>query len=224
MSITLGEFKTALRRNILKDEDPESPRWSNEEITDYFQWALEAFTAHTALPKRVTFPAVGREYELPEDIYEPLDTSGLVYVDDGCGNQSFYRPVKTTTEDGISLNADRGFWTRPITTLRLTSDPPQGDLVVEYYAYYPAPAGPDDDAYELPVPRWAIPALSYLVGAHALAGLAMRSSNIRQWSQSPDRGDPEDNPLRVQQEWMLKMYENELARHPKQNRSNHLWE
>jgi hypothetical protein len=49
---------------------------------------------------------------------------------------------------------------------------------------------------------------------------AVSSANIDRWKASPDRGEPEDNALRKQSDWMIRQYEIMIDRHTRQDREN----
>ncbi len=218
---TWGVFREQIRRSILKDEGGVRPRWSDELLLDCVNWAIDEFCAHTAVATGVEYAASGvGPYELPDNIYEKIEHAGQVYVKPLVNslsiNYEYLNPVRYTS--GLDMTASAGFYEWPQGQLYLVNAPQGGAIVgVRYYAYYNALVADND---LVPVPRWALPAIGYLTAAYAITGDSIKSANIRQWSESPEKGGPEDNSLRVQQQWLLEMYQRELTKFPRQDREN----
>lgn len=225
---TLAEFTAMLRRSILND--PVGTKWDDAAVLDYLNWSLDTLCAHTALPSTMTIAdgdakdgggtwdlSTDTVFTLPSDLYEGADvsTTGRVYIVNST-RVTYLDPVQYTP--GMTLANRNGFTEWPQGTLSLGEAPGTGTtLYVNYFAYYPHPT---EDTDLIAAPQWSITAISYLCGAHALAKYGMRAADIRQWIDKDDRGNPEDNPLRAQQEWFIRRYEYEISRHPKQDRSN----
>jgi len=219
MTLTLLSFRNSVRRSVLKDVNPTTPRWSDSEISDFIAWSLDTFAHHTAQATSVSYTGVtGTTFTLPDNLFESLDESGQVYLKSG-DTIKYLAPVRYANDR--SVFSDDGFYTFPDKTLNLVKTPVVNgsttDLIVRYFAYYNHPVQNTDT---IDVPRWAVAALSYLVGAHSLAGVGMRSANISQWKEKPEAGGPEHNALRKQQEWFLEMYNLEIDRRHPQDRTN----
>jgi hypothetical protein len=217
---TWGAFRTQIRRSILADVSEKRARWSDEILMDCVNWAMDEFCAHTAVATAVQYAASGvGPYPVPENIYEKLEHAGMVYLTSEGASPTDYEylnPIRYT--EGLDLTADRGFYEWPEGSLYLAKAPSESGIVgIRYYAYYNTIVTDED---EMPVPRWALPAIGYLTAAYALSGDAIKSANIRQWAESPEKGTPEDNSLRRQQEWMLELYHRELSKFPRQDREN----
>jgi hypothetical protein len=220
--ITWAEFKASIRRSILKDNNPDEEtgeyRWSDDELFDFMSWALSQVARHTAVATATSVTVTGQEYDLPSNTLstEPFDINGVVRIVSSAGNVKYLDPIKYT--GNLSYYGSEGFYTIG-SRLVLTTQPKDTDRIeIEYFAHYDVPDSDDD---VISVPRWMIPPLSYLVGAHALSGAGLKTSFIRQWGARPDTGTPEHNPLKVQQKWFFDLYESEMAKHPPQDRTNH---
>lgn len=220
---TWGELLQHIRLAILKDNTPDEEtgeyRFSTEELLICAGWALSQFAAHTAMATSVVFtPATGTTYELPAEIYDGDTLEQVISVGFYDGKElNYLDPVRYT--DGMSPNKEiTGFSIFPD---RILNIPQAGNeastLTLRYFAYWPTPSAPEDI---IQTPRWAEVGLCYLIGAHALAGAGLKAAVIRQWGARPDTGSPEDNPLRVQQEWFMKLYECELRKRLPQDRIN----
>lgn len=205
---TWGVFRSQIRRSVLKSLTQDT--WGDEALKDMMGWALQTFAAHTAMPSGVTYTgATGTVFTLPDNIYSPLDETGVVYLVTTSGFEAvnpYYR-----TEDGQSYD----IWGNDL-IFREELDGSK-DLQIKYFAYYPEPSSDSD---EIMVPGWAFSALSYLMGALALTPEGVQSANIRQWNDRYDSGNPEHNSLRAQQEHFIKLYEREIGRHVRQDREN----
>lgn len=237
-TITWGNYRNQIRRTILSDAiaddgfDDTQVTWTDEQFLDALEWSMDTFAAHTALPKRVVYNAdtvkypgdtpiyydmsVDREFTLPNDIYEDIQTTGMVYY--VRNNQpSSLDPVKYTP--GLKpIKNSTGFYVWPETTLNVTAEMNEDtELYLMYFAYYPTPKDDDD---KIMVPRWARKALAYLVGSNLLAGVGVQSARIDRFKDREDSGNPVQNAIRVQQDWFRKLYEQEIARYSRQDRVN----
>lgn len=217
---TWAQLRTQIRRTILKDETASRYRWPDAVLLDCINWAMDTFCAHTAVATGVEYAASGvGPYSLPDNVYENVEQSGQVYTRASSTNISGYdylNPVRYT--DGLDFTSGKGYYEWPEGTLYLLQDPGDTALVgIRYFAYYNHITS---DADVMPVPRWSLIALSYLAAAYALSGDAVKSANIRQWAESPEKGTPEDNSLRKQQDYFFERYEREINRYPRQDREN----
>lgn len=210
MAITWGAYREQVRRSLLKDTTQTT--WQDDELRDMVWWALDVFCAHTAAVTSVTIPATGTIYTVPENLYSPLEETGLLYLDANGTVTNLY-----TARPGISHEDPETYsvWGSEIV---LETQPVAGaNLVIRYFAYYNHPYSDDDT---IDIPRWAFSAFNHLVTAYALTPVGVQSANISQWKDRQDSGQPENNALRVQQQHHYKLYEQELSRVPPQDRSN----
>jgi hypothetical protein len=215
-----GTFRTQIREGVLNDNpsDVTKRRWSDTQLQIYVSWALNAFCAHTAMATATTIIGVtGTEVQLPPNVYESIERAGLVSVIYTGQTPQYLDPVNYTR--GLDPN-DEGnyYYIFPDNQLNLSFTPSSAlSATIRYFAYYNAPYADSDI---ITAPDWGFPAISYLVAAHAMSASAVRISQIRQFSESPDTGNPEHNPFTYQQQQFIKMYEIELMRHPRQVREN----
>lgn len=177
---------------------------------------MDTFCAHTAAESGVVYPApvTSVELTLPDNVYSDVETTGILYLK----SAAIIEEVKPSRYVGFDTNTGITYsvWGNSLILSDLPDD--NQDLVLRYFAYYPAPTSDDSP---LAVPRWSYNALSYLVGALALTPVGVQSANISQWKDKKDSGNPEDNALRVQQEHLQRMYEREILRYPRQDRQNY---
>jgi hypothetical protein len=207
MNMTWGQLREQVRRSILRDDIVgQVPRWDDFELKDFCHFALKELAVHTAIATATSVPAAsGTEFPMPSNLFDTLDKTGEVFFVAN-GSYTFLDPINFTA--GLNRTSANGFWTRPDTTLHLTTAlDGSGVLNIEYYAHYDPPYIDEDI---VGIPEWMHTALCYLIGAHAMTAIGGRSSVIRQWNQRPDTGQPENNPLRKQQQWYLEMVTREL--------------
>ena len=217
--ITLGEMIDSLRRSYLKDIELEGrdPKWDDDDIRDFIWAAMDTFAHHTAVATSAIYTgATGIEFELPDNLFEKVEDTGLVYIKRGT-SVAYLKPMPFHE---ALVSATQGFYTMPEEVLHLASElNGTYDLVVHYFAYYNRPYALTDT---IDVPRWAYTAISYLATAHALTRLVTSTANIRRFADKRDSGQPEHNPILRQREHLLKEYEREITRHLRQNRT-HFW-
>lgn len=213
---TWSQFREEIRVGLLADTNSTRYRWSDDALFAYLGWAQNVFVEHTALEKHVTQTGDGAtdSYALA-DRYEELVTTAVVYSLQS-NKPTYYKPERLPTYAPLS------FWEEPAGTLKLGKALANGvELHVRYFAYYPAPATKDDDAFVLALPDWAFSAVAYRIAAYAFAPRSVRSSNIDQFKGARDKGTPEDNTWREQYRSFIKLYEMELANHRRQIRTNY---
>lgn len=217
MAIAWVYYRGQIRRTILRDTNPANYRWSDEILRDCLWWALDQFASHTAQATATSFTGDGvtTQFDLPENVYDAIDESGMVYIQDGT-RIKYLDPVRNT--EGLTPNSDTGFYIWPNNKINMSPAPVSGSTItIEYFASYNRPYA-DSDTVD--IPRWAEKAVSYLVAANALVSPGLKSANIRQWGQKPDTGTPEDNSLKEFQRWLVELYYEEINRHPSQERTN----
>lgn len=210
--LTWATFREQIRRSILKD--PTAITWKDEVLLDVCGWALDTFSAHTALATGISFPATGTTYALPEDVYENVEDAGLVYLQRGT-SITYLPSNRLRLEDSSDLSYSE--W--PQGTLLLSSLPSgTSTLYVRYFATYPHPVADSDPIL---IPLWARHAVAHLIGAYAMTSVSVNAGNIRQWNTKQDSGTPIQNPLETQQKTLMELYERSIARVTRQDRQNY---
>lgn len=203
-----GEFRTQIRRSILKEPSP--IKWSDAVLQDLCGWALDTFCAHTAAVSAATFEPA-ETFTLPENVFGDVETSGVLYYrasEDA--PLTYFTPMRLEFTDEPTFSV----WGN---TLTLSQVPTGGLFTLKYYALYPHPTSDSDP---ITIPAWARNAVAHLIGALAQTPEAIQSAGIDRWKSRDDSGNPEDNALRIQQSHLMKFYENEITRFPRQMREN----
>ena len=216
-ALTWGEYKTVIRRTILKN-DLTGVMWTDELLADAVAWALDGLCVHTALAKSISYEGDGETYQftLPDDVFVPLDQAGLVMLMDTSTGAvpTYYQPAHSTFKIAPSDEWTFSVW--PATTLEVGAPVPiSANLVVRYYASYPHPT---QDSDVLAIPLWAYTAVAYDTAIHALTSESLVEASDAVGKTSPDRGQPENNSIRQLQKWWIQMYDREMNRYPRQAR------
>lgn len=213
--ITWLDYREQIRRAILKDDDPDPKkwRWPDYALRDLVGWAMDAFCAHTAVATATSFAATEAVYTLPDNLYDgDMDSIMAYYISNSGTTPSYLTPVSTPSRALTPNEGEFSVW--PKDTLRIHEAPGEGyTLYVYYFAYYDHPV---EDTDMVQLPQWAHMAVGYLVASAAMTSPFIRSSNIKQWD---ERGNQELNALRSAQKWFLELYETEITRVQRQNRS-----
>lgn len=237
---TWAQLRNEIREGILKDS---TNKWSTNQLVYLFRWAADQFTSHTAplrvdtfnndtlKPDGVTCYDLSSDtvFSLSSEVFEPTNMAVLVDNSDGTRTRLTRLNPFQYGEQGWRLDGQE-------IVLRAA---PDAELMVAYFSYYQLPEAlptapgegasqEEQDAYaellaahenfDIAVPRWVIPGLMYLTGAHAIAAGATSAAALRTFNTRKDSGDPEDNSFRVQQEHMLKFYRDLLLIQSPQNR------
>lgn len=214
MSLTWADYRTTIRRSILKD--PSASTWSNDVLADICKWAQDTFCAHTALPTSFIYTSAQQEMTLPDNVFSDVETTGKLYFLPSDGSESVYLvPSLSLGSNQDDINLAFSVWGD---TISLNAVPDAGTMKLLYFTFYPAPTG---DSSLILIPRWALHAVAHLIGALAMTPEAVQSAEIDRWKDRSDSGYPDDNALRSQQQWMLKVYQNELDRFRRQDRENY---
>jgi len=214
--VTWGEFRSVVRRSILKD--PLETTWTNDMMRDYIGWALDTFCAHTAMATSTSFDCDGTQsvFTLPNNIYEPVDQAGVIYLqtDSAQAPATYLVPVYTTA--GFNLQSENGFYCWPKNQLNCVVPPTSGyKLHIRYFAYYNHPSADSDT---IDAPSWGFMPLSYMTAVHALSNLEAQEASLSRFDTKKDSGTPEDNATRSMQSWWIRLYETEINRHQRQSR------
>lgn len=230
MTMTWGELIQKTLRSVLRD--PDNTSWTPSQVYDALGWALDTFASHTAPMKEVTYSdgdiSLGEAIDfttttkigLPGDIFDHLDVSGQVFYTKSDGTVVHLDPANRTEFLSINKLDPESYFIWPNEEMIIGCAPGAGSvLTVRYFSYYETPTEFNDDE-PVSIPRWSHKAVTTLVGAYCLEGLAIESANIDRWKDDSDSGNPEHNALRAQQKHLLAQYEHLLSHYESQDRSN----
>lgn len=203
---TWGDYRTQLRRSVLKD--PDKVTWSDDVLRDLVGWALDTFCAHTAVPTGVSYATpTGTSVAVPTNAFGDVETTGLLYLQT--------TPIQIVEPQRFSGTATESTYFYSVWGSEIVlSSVPTASLTLRYFAYYDHPVLDSD---VLQCPQWSFLPLNYLIAAGALTSVGVQSANISQWD---EKGNEENNALRAQQKYFMALYEDALRRQTPQDRKN----
>lgn len=220
---TLGSARSELTR-VLDDEidlniDPDAvASWSDTLKNDAINAALIAFSAHTAVATSTGFTGDGdaTSYTMPDNMIE----GGYVYVysetDEEWWEQMSYQSIGVRPRMS-PMNYENFVYEWPVGVINFNVAPDDGDIfTMYYYAYWDEVT---QDADTIGIPKWAREAVICYSAAYVMHAAATAASNLGQFRQSLDAGNPEHNPFERRQQAFLKRYEYIISRYTSQDRS-----
>lgn len=227
--MNLGTFRTMVREVVLADAS--GLNFSDDVVDRSLSFALQRILWHTAKPKQITYDAsvlkadgvtpynmaTDTVFTLPDDMYESLNISGIVWKTDSSGITSYYDPLWKTSNSHPYAKADGKYetWNNDLILTSPVGD--GGTLHVRYFGQYTVP---DTDEGLLDFPMWITHIVSMLTGYYALTSLSVSSATIDRWKDKSDSGNPEQNALAELQRHLLKQYQIMISEYPVQDRAN----
>ncbi len=208
-------------RSLLKDTDAGGYKYTETVLRHFCAMALDELCHHTAKEVEVRFNNQSVKVDSPTVVYYNL-LADCVYklpvrpfgnfsaesaVMGVVGNEVAYYQPNPNRRMG-----QKGYYTFPEDTLHVNPAPQADELVVRYFGYW---THPDNLSSVLEIPAWAEGVISYRIAIHALSSIGIQIAGIKQWDK---KGNIEANPIREQQNWLLKMYNDMLNWQPRQNR------
>lgn len=120
-----------------------------------------------------------------------------------------------------SMTTTKNLWTySPANQVTFANPITSGEI---YDIHYLQPWTKITDSSMLPnaidAPEWTVPALAIYAVSKLLVSASLDTSNLAQYKTRIDSGDPEDNPLQKSITYLLKLFTQEMNRHPRYQRS-----
>lgn len=192
--------------------DPGATTYSDELVYDGVLAAHEAILPWVPkfMTATLTTGSDGQTLTLPADVYS---VQALRNVDSGAFIRKANMAPGTVRHADVSQVVD---WIEyPIGYLNLSPEVDAGTLYTLYYhAYWNTPASATDTTFVMEVPRHALQGLMLYACAVVLSPSAINSASIRQFNLRVDSGTPEDNPLKVEADYMLRRFYQEMKMMP----------
>lgn len=192
---------------------------SNYEVafTDLtIKYALDHFCSHTALVKSTDVEAGQTVYDLPSDLYSDLEVTGLIYYIHN-EKMTLVNPVRNSKK--LKPDSLYGYYIAN-EKINISKIPTFVDettiLRIDYYAFYTIP---DDENENIPVPRWAVPAIIYLAGYHTMSPQILAEASIKKWAEKTDAFTAEMSSSIVTARHYLNQYELLISKYRKQDRT-----
>jgi len=207
---TFGELKGRILRLV---GDPEQDAYSDDLLRDAIQAAQLAILPW--IPKTATseFAAGSTEYVLPTGLY-----AIEAVVVRSTGEMLAAAVFAPGNYRGENISATNDWLEYPAGSVTFSKE-----LDEPYDLYYLAQwtditeNTQDNDALE--PPDYCSTGMVLYGGAYVLQPSAVNAAEVRQFNTRVDSGNPEHNPMQDAATYLLKLFTNEMNRHPKHQRA-----
>lgn len=207
---TFGELKNRILRML---GDPNGEGYSDELLLDAVQAAQLAILPWMPNPSTTEFAAGSTVYELPDDFYAV--EAVVVHSTGEILPQAIFAPGNY---HGANISGTNDWIEYPAGSITFSKE-----LGGVYDLYYLATWTELDehtvDSFVLSAPAQSIVGMVLYGAAYALQPQAIGTAEVRQFATRVDSGNPEHNPLQDSATYLLKLFVNEMNRHPKYQRS-----
>lgn len=202
---SLTELKARILRIL---NDPDGAGYTDTLLLDSVNAAQLAIMPWTPKTASETITGDGTEvsFDLPEDFYDVdavlIDSTGEII-------REAFLDAGATHGDNIEEDNDYLILGNEIVFSKAI------DAAATYTLYYRAnwtPLEDDDDTTECPA--FVHYALCLYAAAYALLPTSVTSGEIRQFGTKVDSGNPEHNPVQRTVEFLMRMFAQEMNRHP----------
>jgi len=204
---TFADLKARVGR-LVKNENI-----ADELLFDALDTALDAILPWQAQRSMQAIEGNGTltSFELSDDLYE-IDA-----VADDDGEFLPEAVLAPGNHYGANTGGENDWIEFPTGYLSLSKAPDSGDVVTVYYrGFWTKPANPTDDGFVLTIPRYLVHAVALYAAAYALMPGAVQTAAIRQFNTKVDSGNPEHNPVAERVTFLLRLFNAEMSRHPRQ--------
>lgn len=203
----MATYQNLLDRVLRMLNDPSGSTYDEELIFDGLTAAHDAILPW--VPKfssaTITSGSDGVNLQLPSDFYQVQalrqDKDGAVL------RKAMLSPGSARFENQTVVD-----WIEyPAGWLNLNPAVTEGDTFTLYYfAFWNKPTDISDVDFVIEVPQYAHQGMIYYAGANVLVPSAILSATIRQYNLRVDSGNPEDNPVKVEADYLLSRFVQEM--------------
>ncbi len=209
---TYGELRGRIFRML---EDPQRESYEDIAFLDAITSAHDALLPFWPQAKVGAIVAASdtRIYDLPVDTYEVeaiVDSStGEVLPQASLYAGAFLGQTATAPNDWAMYPAGS------VTFFKA----PANNLDLYYSAYWTKPTEGAKDDDDLEPPDFLITAMTYYGAAYMITPPAVSITEIRQFNQKVDSGNPEHNPMKKASDWLMTRFLGEMKRLPAYRKS-----
>lgn len=90
------------------------------------------------------------------------------------------------------------------------------EVRVFYRAHWEKPESENDASFELTIPEFLEGAVAIYSAAYCMMPKAVETATVRQYATKVDSGNPEHNPMADRVNFLMKLFVDEVSRHPRQ--------
>lgn len=170
------------------------------------------------VPKTATNTITGsgaKIYTLPEDCYQ-VETC-VVDADGELLPQAILIPGYY---HGDSIKATNDWLEYPEGSISFSKEISVGETYTLYYlAHWTKPTEETEESTDLEPPEYTHYALTLYTTAAMLLPAAISAAEVRQYATKVDSGNPEHNPMMETSKYLLRLFVDEMNRHPKHQKA-----
>lgn len=208
---TYGELKDRIYRMV---EDPERESYEDPIFLDAIASAHDALLPFWPQAKVDAIVASGaKSYVLPTDTYEVE-----AIVDGSTGEVLPQASLYAGAFLGQNASAPNDWAMYPNGQVTFFQAP-ANDLVLYYSAYWTKPSGTPQDSDPLEPPDFLVTAMTYYGAGYIITPSAVSITEIRQFGQKADSGNPEHNPMKKASDWLMSRFLQEMKHLPAYRKS-----
>ena len=178
--------------------------------------ALDAILPWVPKALKVTITGDGTSsYPLPNDLYHIEAVS-----DDATGQLLREAQLVSGRFRGENIAAENDWLEYPHGHISFSKNISVGETYTLYYlAHWGKPIDDDDLTDPLEPPSYTHFALALYTTAYMIFPSAVSASEVRQFNTRVDSGNPEHNPMQQSATYLLKLFAEEMNRHPRHQKA-----
>ncbi len=209
---TYGELRDRIFRMV---EDPERESYEAEIFLDAIASAHDALLPFWPQAKvgTITVASGEKAYDLPVDTFEVE-----AIVDSSTGQILPQASIFSGAFLGQTIDAPNDWALYPngqVTFFKV----PANNLTLYYSAFWTKPTEDTADEDPLETPDFLITAMTYYGASYLITPSAVSITEIRQFNQKIDSGNPEHNPMKKASDWLMDRFLIEMKRLPAYRKS-----
>lgn len=209
---TYGELRGRIYRMV---EDPDRESYLADAFLDAITSAHDALLPFWPQAKIDTITAVSetKTYALPDDTYEVE-----AIVDSSTGEVLPQASLYAGAFLGQQVAAPNDWAMYPAGSVTFFKAP-SNNLDLYYSAFWTKPTEDTEDEDDLEPPDFLITAMTYYGAGYMITPPAVSITEIRQFNQKVDSGQPEHNPMKKASDWLMSRFLAEMTRLPAYRKS-----
>ena len=206
---TVAELRNWVARLL---NDPELSGYDSGLFYNALDSALDAILPW--VPKTQTVSLTGNDttqYELPQHCYQ-VETC----VVNSTGELLPQAQIIPGYYRGENISGTNDWLEYPHGYISFSKAVQTGETYVLYYlAHWTKPASADDDDDDLEPPEFSHYGIALYTTASMLVPSIVSAAEVRQFNTKVDSGNPEHNPMMETSRYLLKLFAEEMNRHPR---------
>lgn len=206
---TLADLRNRVYRML---SDPEQGAYDLGLFYDGLASALDAILPWFPKTATVVISGTGAyTYELPDDCYQ-VETC----VNDADGEMLPLAMLIPGLYRGDTIQSTNDWIEYPYGSITFSKSLVEGETYTVFYlAHWEKPTSDSQDEEILETPSYLDTAIALYTAAEMILPSAISASEVRQFATKVDSGNPEHNPMQESVRFLMKLFNDEMNRHPK---------